>query len=93
MQLSASLTASVCSPLWHLPPIEGRKFLTEEVQMKNSGIAVALIVALVTSSAALAAPKSYATPTGVYQPGQYFDCLISRGPAGFMEGPCWIVRG
>ena len=61
--------------------------------MKNSGIAVALIVALVTSSAALAAPKSYVTANGVYQPGQYFDCLIPRGPRGFMEGPCWIVRG
>jgi len=61
--------------------------------MKNSGIAVALVVALVTSSAALAAPKSYTTEAGVYQPGQYFDCLIPRGPTGFREGPCWTVRG
>ena len=59
--------------------------------MKNSRIAVALTVALVTSSAALAAPKSYVTETGVYQPGQYFDCLIPRAQ-GFREGPCWIVR-
>jgi hypothetical protein len=59
--------------------------------MKNSRIAVALTVALVTSTAALAAPKSYTNETGTYQPGQYFDCLIPRGQA-FREGPCWLVR-
>jgi hypothetical protein len=56
--------------------------------MKNSGIAIALIVAVV-SSAALAAPKSYDTGSGVYQPGQYFNCLIPH-QGGYREGPCWI---
>lgn len=55
--------------------------------MKNSGIAIALIVAVV-SSAALAAPKTYDAGS-INQPGRYFNCLISR-PSGTVEGPCWL---
>ena len=54
--------------------------------MKNSGIAIALIIAVV-SSAALAAPKTY--DSALDQPGRYFNCLIPH-QGGVREGPCWL---
>ena len=58
--------------------------------MKKTGaFAVALAVAVATSSAAIAAPKDAAT--GIYKPGGYFNCLIpTPGPKGFREGGCWL---
>jgi hypothetical protein len=61
--------------------------------MKRTVLAAALIAAVVTSTAAIAAPKANTSETG-YQPGQFFNCLIPfGGPTGFREGPCWIHQG
>jgi hypothetical protein len=62
--------------------------------MKNRVFAAALVVAMVTSTAAIAAPRGDASGTGIYQPGQLFNCLIPYpGPRGFREGPCWLNQG
>ncbi len=49
-----------------------------------------LAAALVTSSAAVAAPRDY-SQQGVETPGALFNCVIPYpGPGGFRTGPCWL---
>lgn len=63
--------------------------------MKNRVSAAALAVALVTSSAAIAAPRDHTLNT-LESPGAYFHCESPHpGPPAFRIGPCWLdsVRG
>ena len=56
--------------------------------MKIKFLAAALVVAVVHSTAALAAPKSRIGDDG-YQPGQWFNCVVQiPGPS--RTGPCWV---
>jgi hypothetical protein len=50
--------------------------------------AAALVVALVTSSAAIAAPRDYSLAT-LDTPGAFFTCFSPHGPA-LRTGPCWL---
>ncbi|HEU4704546.1 MAG TPA: hypothetical protein VFS45_02390 [Sphingomicrobium sp.] len=53
--------------------------------------AAALLIAAVTSSAALAGPKADSSGTGYEEPGKYFNCLIPYpGPKAFRTGGCWL---
>ena len=57
--------------------------------MKNAVFA-ALAVALVTSTAAIAAPKDK-SGTSDSEVGQYFNCIIpTLGPKGYRTGACWL---
>ena len=58
--------------------------------MTNRFSAAAMAVALVTSSAAIAAPRDYSA-VGIEQPGAWFNCVSPYpGPGGFRTGPCWL---
>ena len=58
--------------------------------MKSKISAAALAFALVTSSAAIAAPRDY-SGYGIEQPGSWFNCVIPYpGPGGSRTGPCWL---
>ena len=56
--------------------------------MKNRVSAAALAVALVTSSAAIAAPRDHTLNT-LESPGAYFHCMMPR-PGPLRDGPCWL---
>jgi len=63
--------------------------------MKSRVLAATLAAALVTSSAAIAAPRDFSLNT-VETPGAYFNCQSPHpGPPAFRIGPCWLdaVRG
>jgi hypothetical protein len=58
--------------------------------MKSRSLSAVLVAALVTSSAAIAAPRDYSQAT-VETPGAFFNCVSPYpGPGGFRTGPCWL---
>ena len=58
--------------------------------MSNRFSAVALALASLMSSAAIAAPRDY-SGVGIEQPGAWFNCVIPYpGPKGFRTGGCWL---
>ena len=56
--------------------------------MKSKVLAATLVAALVTSSAAIAAPRDYSLNT-VETPGAFFHCMMPR-PGPLRDGPCWL---
>jgi hypothetical protein len=56
--------------------------------MKTKILAAALVVAVIHSTAAIAAPKGRTTDSG-YQPGQWFNCVVLI-PGPTRTGPCWV---
>ena len=56
--------------------------------MKNL-LAATLVVAMISSTAAIAAPRGNPNATGAYSPGQLFNCIVLL-PGPTRTGPCWL---
>ena len=79
--LNGSLTATAYSS----------RVNNEELLMKRTLFAATLVAALITSTAALAAPNGDTSDSGYAEPGAYFSCVIPLpGKKSFRTGACWL---
>ena len=57
--------------------------------MKTNFVAAALVVAMVGSTAALAAPRGNPHAESEYNVGELFNCVVPL-PGPVRLGPCWL---